>query len=128
MSTRLKTNVTPLSLPIAVLVIALLTVSAACVARCLGVPCHGVAATASVPPCHKEKPTKAPAEGCQQSVLVAAADPLTLTRAATVHFAVTALSAGEASVPRPATVTRVVGESTAPPGSPVLQLSVVLRV
>ena len=83
MSTPGATNAW-LAFPIAVLVIVLVTASTACVARCVGVPCHGAAEAASVPPCHKEKPSEAPSETCKQSVLVAAVDSLTLTKAATV--------------------------------------------
>jgi hypothetical protein len=127
-STRGATNA-KLAFPIAVLVIALVTVSAACVARCVGLPCHGATEAASVPPCHKEKPSKVPTESCKQSVLVAAAvDSLTLTKAATVHLAAIAIPAAEAALPFPAIESRVVAQRTSPPGSPELQFSVVRRI
>src|SRR3954453_22336269 len=81
-----NTHVRRLALPIFVLVVALATASAACVARCIGVPCDaavGRAESAKVPPCHKGKPSDAPANGCKQSLLLAAPpDSLTLTKPA----------------------------------------------
>jgi hypothetical protein len=117
-----------LAFPIVVLVLALVTASTVCVAQCVGVPCHGAAQAASIPPCHKEKPSKVPTESCKQSVLVAAIDSLTLTKAATVHLAAVLIPAADAPLSFPAIGSRVVAQSTSPPGSPALQFSVVRRI
>jgi hypothetical protein len=127
-SIRGNTDVRWLSLAIAVLVIAVVTASAACVARCAGVPCHGETATAKLPPCHNEKPSEAPSGSCKQSVLIAAVDLLTVTKIAAVHAAGIAIPAAEAFLPFPGIESRVAGQSSCPPGSPELRFPVVLRI
>lgn len=115
-----------LSLPIPVLVLALLTSSAACVARCVGVSCHIATEAAKLPPCHKEK--TAPVEPCKQSVLIAVTESLTLTKPAIIDCSAVGISGEGSSLAFPESATNVVRESTSPPGRPDLRFSVVLRI
>lgn len=110
-----------LSLPISVLVVALLTASGACVARCGAVPCHGPTEAENLPPCHKDKPSKAAVELCKQAVFIAAASHA-------LPLQVFSISGTETSFVLAERATNVVYEGPSPPGAPDLRFSVVLRI
>jgi hypothetical protein len=120
-----------LSLSVAILVVAVLTASSVCVARCVGAPCHGGvehAGTTKVPPCHKEKPPNSPIEPCKVSVLIATADTPALTKAAIVKGASFVIWTEFASLRFPEIGAPAHPETSSPPGSPELRFSVILRI
>ena len=128
MSARRKTKVKRLAFPVSVLVTALLTVNALCIMRCAGVPCHGATETPKLPPCHKDKSSKAPIEPCKQPVLVVAANSFAPAKSAIVHPSSIGVPWAEISFPLHEKGTDVVGDSASPGGSQDLRFSVVLRI
>ena len=111
-----------LSFPTSVLVVALLTASGACVARCVAVPCHGPTEAENLPPCHKDKPSKAAVELCKQAVFIAAGDSQALS------LPVYSIPGTETSLVFSERTTNVVYEGTSPPGPPDIRFSVVRRI
>ena len=111
------------------LVMALLTINAVCVARCIGIPCdRETQAQSEVPPCHGGE-TKPPVDPCKQLVLLAAADQVVLAKyniAASVFTVDIPEGLSALSFPNPTEQLASLG--AAPPGTLQLRFSVVFRL
>ena len=126
---RSKLSVRFFRLQIVFLAIAMVAANAVCVARCLGMPCHGATESrAEVPPCHRSE-SKAPVDPCKQSVFVAFSDQISLARH-TAEGSVfgTTLLEGPHLMSLPEMKQQAASLGASPPSFPQLRFSVVFRI
>jgi len=122
---RRNTNVQWLSLP-ALVFFALFSANAACIVRCIGMPCH--AGAKATPPCHNEGPEEAPTKPCQRPALITSVDSDEVATPARAHVISWGVPERITSLHFPAQAAAVPRERDAPPVSEWRKLSGVIRI